>query len=170
MKFIDKNGRIFAKINIIDGTIIILLLTVAVTWAALIKKTVSMEDAYRREIAIVKARVNNLPVQVFELIKKGDKEIDADYGFYSVIEKAEKIRNQKVSLSDGTTGEETDIVIWIKAKVYADEDIMLYRYGKLKPGKAFSFHSEKYILPSCYILEVIRNNATNTSGELPNGG
>jgi len=159
MRIIDGQGRIFKKINIIDATIIILLLAAIGIWAVLIQKTVSVEDTYKREIITVKGRCNNIPVQIYKLIKKGDRASDSEFGFHAVVEKVEKIGNiREVKRSDGITEGNVDIMIWLKMKVYVDKKLMLYHYNRMTPGTTFSFQTKKYAPQSVVVLEIIRSN------------
>jgi hypothetical protein len=145
MSVMDKNGRLFGRINIVDATIIILSVAIAMIYAGIVRKTASVKDAYKTEV-----------IKIYKLVKEDDKARDHDMGFYGVLEKIKKIGEKEIKLEDETL-KEVDVMVWIRAKVNVDGDLILYRYGGIRPGGAFGFESETYNLHNGEIIEIIRN-------------
>ena len=162
-----EKGMVFGRINIIDATIVILLLSITVIWGGLIRKTVSLDEEYNREIVTVKARLKNLPLTTYKLIKEGDRAIDAEFGFYSFVDKIErvgsireKMRSDRVPGGGPNVYKELDAIVWLKVKAYIGNDLVLYKFTPLAPGVAFSFRTSKYSLRIHEILEIIRSDAS----------
>lgn len=146
MRFIDEKGRIFGKVNIIDAAILVLLITILVTWAGLIKKTTSVKDFFEHEIVIAKCEWT-YSVEIYKLMKKGDKSINSNLGFYGSIEKIEEIPDG-VEEFKNKMRERVAARIWFRIKVYVDNDLMLYESGAIKPGNTLFFITEKYTIPA----------------------
>ena len=73
MKIIDRQGRLFGKVNILDLTIITLSAFIAITFIALVHKTTSADKVFKREPVVIKIRPRNLPEGLFDMIEIGDK-------------------------------------------------------------------------------------------------
>jgi len=145
MQILDKKGRFFGKVNIIDATILLLLVTILVAWAGLIKKTSSIDHAYKRQIVIVELEARDVPVQLYGLIKKGDKSVGNDLGYHGVIEKSEKTEIRKRNFGSKAKGY-VDVRLYLRLMVYIEKGIVLYNNTKLKPGVTATFSTPKYAI------------------------
>jgi len=143
MRILDKKGRLFGKINIIDAVIIILLIFIACVYAGLIKKTISIEGAYKRELVVVEIVVRNLPDEIYKLIKVGDKGERPNLGYPSTIEKIEKIETRKIELHNKTI-ERVELLLLIKIKVFIENGSMIYQYQEVIPGNNVTFQTKDY--------------------------
>ena len=72
MKIFDEKARLFGKINIIDASIIFLTLVLIVVYAALVRRTIDMKDAFKRHTAIIKMDIKGCPRGIYKLVKEGD--------------------------------------------------------------------------------------------------
>ncbi len=145
------------RLNVIDATIIVLLVTIVVIWAALIKETVSVEDAYPSEVVTLVVQFSNVCEIIYERIEKGDKTQYREAGMYGVIEKVREIGSRQVEC-EGMILKRIDCVMWLKLKAQVDENSNLsYAYGPIRPGLGFHFRNEKYNLTGGEIIKIIRN-------------
>jgi len=162
MKFIDKHGKIFGKINIIDATIVLLLVFIVTVYAGLIKKTVSVKDTFKRETVIIKLEIKELPEEIYGLVKVGDRNVNTNLGFYGVLEKIRKIGSKKRKIGKKTE-ESVDFMVWIKVRAYHENGLMVYQSREIKPGTWFSFPTRKYSIAG-NTLEIIKDEKEKLSG------
>jgi len=155
MSFIDKNGRIFGRINIIDTAIIVLLTAIIIIYAGLIKKTTSIDDFYKQKSVIVKVYVENAPAEILKLAKKGDQSIDTKVGFHGVLEKITKAK--KVDKLFDKSIEIPDLLVELRLNAYKVGDLLLYKKQTIKPGESIGFETDNYKLNGL-IVEVIKIN------------
>lgn len=151
MKFIDKHSRL----NIIDAAIIILLIAVLVIWAGLVKKTVSVEKAFKREIVTVGIKADEVSFEMYKLMNIGDRSVDTAPGFYSVLMKIQKFEPGEKQ-TQNSNEKYVNLILWLKVRAYSKNDILLYNRAPLKYGYDLEFEAEKYKLVG-RIMGIIRN-------------
>jgi len=155
MKIIDRQGRLFGKVNILDLTIITLSAFIAITFIALVHKTTSADKVFKREPVVIKIRPRNLPEGLFDMIEIGDKSKNSDVGFYSeIIKKVEVGRKTEERYGDQQV---IDVVLWIGLDAYVQEDgTIQFENTDIKPGSRFIFNSKNYRVEG-KIIKVLRN-------------
>ena len=143
MSILDKRGRLFGKVNIFDGTIVLLLILALVLYLGLIKRTASMRDAFDRELVDLQVSVR-VPVEMYNMIKEGDTSVNGYIGFYAAIAKVEKLAGENLTEQKMLVFSGPNLNLWIKVKVYVENDLMIYENRTLTLGSLFPFHGKKY--------------------------
>lgn len=143
MSILDKRGRLFGKVNIFDGTIVLLLILALVLYLGLIKRTASMRDAFNRELMEVQLYVR-VPIGIYNAIQEGDTSINSYLGFYAGIKKVERLSGENPTQQELMMSYGPNLIVWIKVKVYVENDLMIYENRTLTLGSLFPFHGKKY--------------------------
>ena len=106
MKIIDNNGRIFGKVSIIDGLVVLVVIVMAFALHAK-NNTLSVTSAGDSGSTITfTALAENLDLQVADAVAVGDKMYDKDHSTGGAIGKITRIERQDATktekLKDGT--------------------------------------------------------------------
>ncbi|OGW75373.1 MAG: hypothetical protein A2Z72_02875 [Omnitrophica bacterium RBG_13_46_9] len=74
MKFIDERGKLFGLVNIIDLSVILIVIAVCSTAYVGYKDIQARREDYRKKIYKIKVIFKEIPIDVANAVKVGDKE------------------------------------------------------------------------------------------------
>ncbi|MBU1727272.1 MAG: DUF4330 domain-containing protein [Candidatus Omnitrophica bacterium] len=142
MRIIDKNGRVFGKVNIID--FVLILLAVLAVFAVSVNKFMpnraikNIRRMPQQEDCIVKVILDKERVFLVKDIKVGDGQRDIENNFVAQIT---GIRKEEIPDSPDA------YVVSVSIKATVDNS-GFFIYGKsiLRPGEVFSFETKDYLL------------------------
>lgn len=164
MKIIDEKGRLFAKINIIDFLIILILLSLAPAlyfgYKIMTKPAVISDKEYIEIEASF--RLIKLEPDILKLISIGDRELDEDgriIGEIVSLGQSEPYkyefdigRNQKIIKKDPI---QREIHVRLKMTVEIKEGKPYYKDNEIRFGSIVEFNTSKYSISAIPIGEDI---------------
>lgn len=164
MKIIDEKGRLFAKINIIDFLIIVILLSLAPALYfgyKIMTKTAVISDKEYIEIE-TSFRLIKLQPDILKLISIGDKELNEDgriTGEIVSLGQSEPYkyefdigRNQKIIKKDPIL---IEIAARLKLTIEIKEGKPYYKDNEIRFGSIVEFNTSKYSISAIPIGEDI---------------
>jgi len=144
MKIIDRKGRLFGSINIIDLSVLIflvLLIPMASYWFKLSKNPKEVTEK-KAGYCRVEARFDNIPHEVAQSIREGDYEKNRN----GVVcrEVMAVVRDEKTASANPNN---RDVVLLMKVLYFKFDDGYMMNGGvELLVGSQIYFRTERYVL------------------------
>jgi len=143
MPILDKKGRLFGKVNILDATIAVLLILAVVLYLGLLRRTVSMKEAFDRALVDMQVTMR-VPAEMYGMIKSGDKSVNDYLGFHAIITRVEKLAGENPTEQELNLHPGPNLNLWLRMKVYLEGDQIIYENRPIKMGSELPFTGERY--------------------------
>ncbi len=155
LKIIDKKGRLFGLVNLID---LFVLLTLLLLGAALLLRFTGLRDM-RHEVGgtpvTVKVVINEVRIETVEAIEVGDVVRDATGGqiFGTVIDKQWEIHLRQVTTADGAVvwaevPERYTVYVTVDARGHDLGHVLRIASHELRVGSSVTLFSRDYSVAS----------------------
>ena len=153
MKIIDKEGKVFGRINIIDIAIILIVvaLAVGVGYKLFVQKDASISATERVEKeAEVVFSFSAVPVGSEEAIQVGDKvyfdnrKTDAEVVAVEIKDMPAVYLNENKGVSILDNSLYKQVTVTVKMKVTVADDVASFKGEVLKVNKEFEFETAKF--------------------------